>query len=179
MKWAHAQKLSALGATSPPRTGASLRAPKAAAELPPTVPFSPEQHAPPPTPPEEDLEGVVLQARTRRANVASVGRQHAGDVIHNERHTHGLDLLPDWRVAPDRVISTVDPEARHTCKSKSTRRDGFRGHVCAEPETGSITDAELTSAAGEEGSDPVVGQQMIARDRFHRQGAAWFAAVDR
>ena len=30
-----------------------------------------------------------------------------------------------------------------------------------------ITDAELTSAAGEEGSDPVVGQQMIARDRFH------------
>ena len=72
------------------------------------------------------------------------------------------------RVAPDRVISTVDPEARHTRKSKSTRRDGFRGHVSAEPETGLITDAELTSAAGEEGSDPVVGQQMIARDRFHR-----------
>ena len=72
------------------------------------------------------------------------------------------------RVAPDRVISTVDPEARHTRKSKSTRRDGFRGHVSVEPETGLITDAELTSAAGEEGSDPVVGQQMIARDRFHR-----------
>jgi Transposase DDE domain len=72
------------------------------------------------------------------------------------------------RVAPDRVISTVDPEARHTRKSKSTRRDGFRGHVSAEPETGLITDAELTSAAGEDGSDPVVGQQMIARDRFHR-----------
>ena len=72
------------------------------------------------------------------------------------------------RVAPDRVISTVDPQARHTRKSKSTRRDGFRGHVSTEPETGLITDAELTSAAGEEGSDPVVGQQMIARDRFHR-----------
>ena len=66
------------------------------------------------------------------------------------------------------VISTVDQEARHTRKSKSARRDGFRGHVGAEPETGLITDAELTSAAGEEGSDPVVGQQMIARDRFHR-----------
>src|SRR5271157_6489348 len=55
-----------------------------------------------------------------------------------------------WRiarkVAPDRVISTVDPEARHTRKSKSTRRDGFRGHVSAEPETGLITDAELTTA---------------------------------
>ena len=36
-----------------------------------------------------------------------------------------------WRiarkVAPDRVISTVDAEARHTRKSKSSRRDGFRG----------------------------------------------------
>ena len=33
------------------------------------------------------------------------------------------------RVAPDRVISTVDTEARHTRKSKTVRRDGFRGHV--------------------------------------------------
>jgi Transposase DDE domain/Transposase domain (DUF772) len=72
------------------------------------------------------------------------------------------------RVAPDRVISVVDPQARHTRKSKSTRKDGFRGHVSAEPETGLITDTELTSAAGEDGSDPVVGQAMIARDRFHR-----------
>jgi hypothetical protein len=72
------------------------------------------------------------------------------------------------RVACDRVISVVDPEARHTRKSKSVRRDGFRGHVAAEPETGLITDAELTSAAGEAGSDAVVGQQMIARERFHR-----------
>src|SRR5271166_2805959 len=43
------------------------------------------------------------------------------------------------KVAPDRVISTVDPQARHTRKSKSKRRDGFRGHVAAEPETGLIT----------------------------------------
>ena len=66
------------------------------------------------------------------------------------------------------MISAVDPQARHTRKSKSTRKDGFRGHVSAEPETGLITDTELTSAAGEDGSDPVVGQPMIARDRFHR-----------
>jgi transposase len=75
------------------------------------------------------------------------------------------------RVAPDRVISTVDPAARHTRKSKSNRKDGFRGHVSADPETGLITDAELTSAAGDAGSDPVIGQQMIARDRFHRPEA--------
>ncbi len=72
------------------------------------------------------------------------------------------------RVAPDRVISTVDTETRHTRKSKSNRRDGFRGHVSAEPETGLITDCELTKAAGEEGSDAVVGEKMIARDRYHQ-----------
>ena len=52
------------------------------------------------------------------------------------------------RVAPDRVISTVDTQARHTRKSKSKRRDGFRGHVAAEPETGLVTDCEMTMAAG-------------------------------
>ena len=52
------------------------------------------------------------------------------------------------RVAPDRVISTVDPEVRHTRKSKSARRDGFRGHVSAEPETGLITDADRADRRG-------------------------------
>jgi hypothetical protein len=77
-----------------------------------------------------------------------------------------------WRiarkVAPDRVISMVDPETRHTRKSKSVRKDGYRGHVAAEPETGLITDCEMTKAAGEENSDPVVGEQMISRDRYHQ-----------
>jgi len=76
------------------------------------------------------------------------------------------------RVAPDRVISTVDPEARHTRKSKSARRDGFRGHIATEPGSGLITDAELTRASGEQGSDAVVGQAMIARDRYHHGGDA-------
>jgi hypothetical protein len=74
------------------------------------------------------------------------------------------------RVAPDRVISTVDTQTRHTRKSKSNRKDGFRGHISAEPETGLITDAELTKAAGDDGSDAVVGQKLIARDRYHRSG---------
>jgi len=74
------------------------------------------------------------------------------------------------RVAPDRVISTVDTAARHTRKSKSARRDGFRGHLAAEPTTALITDAELTKAAGDAGSDAVVGQKLIARDRYHQRG---------
>jgi hypothetical protein len=70
-----------------------------------------------------------------------------------------------WRiarkVAPDRVISTVDPEARHTRKSPENRRDGYRAHVAAEPETGIITDQELTKAAGPENSDPAVAEKFL------------------
>jgi hypothetical protein len=62
-----------------------------------------------------------------------------------------------WRiarkVAPDRVISTVDTQARHTRKSRSRRRDGFRGHVAAEPETGLVTECQMTMAAGEGSTD--------------------------
>ena len=80
-----------------------------------------------------------------------------------------------WRiarkVAPDRVISTVDREARHTRKSKSKRRDGFRGHVAAEPETGLVTDCEMTMAAGPGSTDAENGVKMAARDRFRRAGA--------
>ena len=46
------------------------------------------------------------------------------------------------------MISTVDPDARHTRKSPEARRDGYRAHVAAEPETGIITDEKLTRAAG-------------------------------
>jgi hypothetical protein len=75
-----------------------------------------------------------------------------------------------WRiarkVAPDRVISTVDPEARHTRKSTSARRDGFRGHVAAEPETGLVTECAMTMAAGPGSADAENGAELTARDRF-------------
>jgi hypothetical protein len=64
------------------------------------------------------------------------------------------------------VISTVDREARHTRKSKSQRRDGFRGHVAAEPETGLVTGCEMTMAAGPGSTDAENGVTMAARDRF-------------
>jgi Transposase DDE domain/Transposase domain (DUF772) len=73
-----------------------------------------------------------------------------------------------WRiarkVAPDRVISTVDPDARHTRKSPENRRDGYRAHVAAEPETGIITDEALTKAAGAENSDPAVAERFVAAE---------------
>src|SRR4029453_8489426 len=68
------------------------------------------------------------------------------------------------RVAPDRVVSTVDPDARHTRKSPENRRDGYRAHVAAEPETGIITDEQLTKAAGTQNSDPAVAEKFLERD---------------
>jgi hypothetical protein len=68
------------------------------------------------------------------------------------------------RVAPERVISTVDPEARHARKTRSQKVDGFKGHVGAEPTTGLVTDAELTKAAGDGTSDGDVGAAMVGRD---------------
>src|SRR6266581_4882461 len=55
------------------------------------------------------------------------------------------------RVAPDRVISTVDPEARHMHKSRSEYRDGYKAHIAVEPDTGIITAAALTPANAGDG----------------------------
>src|SRR5436190_325158 len=71
------------------------------------------------------------------------------------------------KVAPDRVISTVDPQARHTRKSRSNRRDGYRGHLATEPDTGLITDCEMTMTTGEANTDAAMGVKMANRDRFH------------
>jgi IS5 family transposase len=55
------------------------------------------------------------------------------------------------RVAPDRVISTVDPEARHMHKSVSHYRDGYKAHIAVEPTTGIVTAAALTPANAPDG----------------------------
>ena len=65
------------------------------------------------------------------------------------------------RVAPGRVISTVDPEARHARKSRSRRSDGYKAHICAEPDTGLITAVELTTA---DTSDAQVGPRLLQQD---------------
>jgi Transposase DDE domain/Transposase domain (DUF772) len=68
------------------------------------------------------------------------------------------------RVAADRVISTVDPDARHAHKTVHRRQDGFKAHVVVEPDTGLITDTRLTRAAGAANSDAAVGVDLLADD---------------
>jgi hypothetical protein len=96
----------------------------------------------------------------------------AGQDVEPAEGSDGMDGR--WRiarkVAPDRVISSVDPQARHTRKSKSARRDGFRADVAAEPETGLITGCQMTMAAGEGSGDAENGVALTGRDRFHGGG---------
>jgi hypothetical protein len=66
-------------------------------------------------------------------------------------------------VAPDRVISTVDPQARHAHKTRSRRQDGYKAHLVVEPDTGIITDTALTAAAGPENSDAAAGIDLLAQ----------------
>jgi IS5 family transposase len=65
------------------------------------------------------------------------------------------DSPGSWRIArkvvKDRIISTVDPETRHMHKSRSNYRDGYKAHVAVEPETGIITDVDLTPANAGDG----------------------------
>lgn len=47
-------------------------------------------------------------------------------------------------VAKDRVISTVDPEARHGHKTAARGFDGYKGHVAVDPESEIITATDVT-----------------------------------
>ena len=50
------------------------------------------------------------------------------------------------RVAKDRVISTVDPEARHGHKSHDRRFDGYKAHMSIDPDSELIDEVVVTPA---------------------------------
>ena len=100
----------------------------------------------------------------------------------------GQDVEPDphregrWRiarrVAKDRTISTVDPEARHGHKTRTHKRDGYKAHVATEPETGLVTAAVLTAANTPDAdsiaglvADQPPGAEIVA-DSAYASGAA-------
>ncbi|RBQ14490.1 IS1182 family transposase [Spongiactinospora rosea] len=77
-----------------------------------------------------------------------------------------------WRIArrtaPDRIISTVDPEARHIHKSGQQREDGYKAHLAVEPETGLFTAVALRIGAGAANHEATVAPALLA----HEQGGA-------
>jgi hypothetical protein len=73
-----------------------------------------------------------------------------------------------WRIAqrvpPDRLISVVDPDARHAHKTVERRIDGFKAHLVAEPDTGLVTNCMLTRASGLDTGDGTVGLHLLDGD---------------
>ncbi len=87
----------------------------------------------------------------------------------------GQDVEPGdedgaWRIArktaPDRVISTVDPESRHIHKTVGAYRNGYKAHIVVEPNTGLICGQRLTPGNIPEGS---VAVDLMATEPEGRQ----------
>jgi hypothetical protein len=110
------------------------------------------------------LGGSAAAAEEPAASALALLALVAGQDVEPAEGSDGRDGR--WRiarkVAEDRVVSTVDPDARHTRKSPEARRDGYRAHAAADPQTGIITDEKLTKATGPENSDPAVAAEFLA-----------------
>jgi len=65
------------------------------------------------------------------------------------------------RVAKDRIISTVDPDARHGHKTAARGFDGYKGHVAVDPDSELITATTVT--AGNVG-DAAPAPDLLADD---------------
>lgn len=77
-------------------------------------------------------------------------------------------------VAPDRVISVVDPDARHGHRARHDRYDGFKAHLSVDPDSDLITAAVASKATTSDGemlaelleSDPLPVSEVIADTHY-------------
>jgi hypothetical protein len=84
----------------------------------------------------EELEGAARDAAELLAVVAGQDVEAGDDGVFRIAR----------KVAKDRVISTVDPEARHGHKSRNRRFDGYKAHVSVDPDSELIDDVVVTPA---------------------------------
>ena len=99
------------------------------------------------------LEGRVLSAELKQAAelVATVVGQDL-----EQRHDGKFAIAR--RVNKDRVISTVDPEARHGHKTSARGFDGYKGHVAIDPDSEIVVATEVTAGNV---SDAVAAPAML------------------
>jgi IS5 family transposase len=118
------------------------------------------------------ISGLVNDARALLDALDGVALSgEAADAVGLLALVAGQDVEPGdtdgtWqiaqRVAPDRMISTVDPDARHMHKSVSEYRDGYKAHLAVEPQTGLITAAAITPANAADGP---AGVALLAEEK--------------
>jgi hypothetical protein len=83
-----------------------------------------------------EVNDVVAQAAELLASVVGQDLEETGDGVFRIAR----------RVAPDRIISTVDPQARHGHKTSAKGFDGYKGHAAIEPDSEIITDTAVSAA---------------------------------
>jgi hypothetical protein len=90
------------------------------------------------------------------------------------------------RVAPNRVISTVDPEARHGHKTQSRGFDGYKGHIAVDPDSEIITATDVTPGNVGDGAaaEALIGAELEeakktdAGDKVEIYGDASYGTAD-
>lgn len=116
----------------------------------------------------EDIQAVGGKPAEAVALLALV----AGQDVEPAEDSDGTDGR--WRIArktaSDRMISTVDPDARHAHKTRERRQDGFKAHVVVEPDTGLTTAVKLTKTNGPANSDAAVGAELVVADPTIAEG---------
>ena len=96
-----------------------------------------------------ELAGPVTEAATLLATVLGQDLQTSPDGVFRIAR----------RVARDRVISTVDPEARHGHKTAARGFDGYKGHAAMDPDTEIITATTVTPGNA---GDASVAEDLVA-----------------
>jgi Transposase DDE domain/Transposase domain (DUF772) len=95
---------------------------------------------------------AALDGRTLAGEVAQAAQLVATVVGQDlEQRDDGMFRIAR-RVAQDRTISTVDPEARHGHKTAARGFDGYKGHVAVDPDSEIITATEVTPGNAADGS---------------------------
>jgi hypothetical protein len=101
----------------------------------------------------------VLQGRLLAPAVAEAAHLLAAVVGQDLEHGSDGSFRIARKVAADRVISTVDPDARHGHKSSAHGFDGYKGHAWVDPDSELVT---ATAATAGNVGDAAAAPQLLA-----------------
>jgi len=100
------------------------------------------------------------------ANAVGLLALVAGQDVEPAQDSDGRDGR--WRITRgtgyDRMVSTVDPDARHIHKNRTRHSEGFKGHLAVEPETGIYTEVACTRGSGPENHEAKVAEDLLAEE---------------
>jgi hypothetical protein len=109
---------------------------------------------------KRDLPEPVMQAAALIATVVGQDLEERADGV----------FAIARRVAPSRVISVVDPDARHGHKTAARGFDGYKGHIALDPDSEIITATEVTAGnAGDASAAEILLADLLADAPFRTQ----------